>query len=132
LDPNVKHCILVKKRQSSPTTNPTTTTTNPTTTTTTNPATTTTNPTTTTTNPTTTTTTNPATTTTNPTTTTDSNSTSSRRKRSAVDDGIQYEYEFVDCNGPLKAYRHASISSVLISAIFNLTRFMILSGFFPF
>jgi hypothetical protein len=75
LDPNVKHCILVKKRQSSPTTNPTTTT-DPSVTTTTATA-----------------------TTTYSTTTTYSNTTSS------PDDGIQYEYELVDCNGSLEAYR---------------------------
>ena len=63
MDPNVKHCILVKKRQSSPTTNPTTTTTYSS-------------------------------------TTTNSNTT---------DDGIQYEYELVDCNGPLEAYRWFSV-----------------------
>ena len=91
MDPNVKHCILVKKRQSSPTTNPTTTTTDPTTTTTTDPNITTTTA---------TTTTTWSTTTTTWSTTTNSNTT---------DDGIQYEYELVDCNGPLEAYRWFSV-----------------------
>ena len=78
LDPNVKHCILVKKSQSNPTTSPTTTT-NPTSTT----------------NPTTTTTYIFGSTTVEPNITTTAATTAT----------IQYEYELVDCNGPIEAYR---------------------------
>ena len=93
LDPNVEHCILVKKSQNNPTTNPTTTS-NPTTTTT-NPTTTTTATTSTAPGPTSTAPTTAAPTTTATTTTADPNITTT----------IQYEYELVDCNGPLEAYR---------------------------